>query len=314
LAEHFQQVSHDRINRYLKTEKITPSTLWLNVKNDIQTDENGFLVFDDTVLDKKYSKEIELVRRQYSGNAHGVVRGIGVVNCIYINSQTHQFWVIDYRIYAPEFDGKTKLDHVEDILKNVIFHKQLPFKRVLIDSWYATQRIMALIDNWQKIYYCPLKRNRLVDDTVGKEKYKRIDLLHWNHADEQQGKLIKIRNFPADKKVKLFRVTISTNRTEYIATNELTSSDVTQVKKTCSYRWKIEEFHRELKQLTGIQSCQCRSARIQRNHIACAILAWNYLKKLAYLTKCTVYQLKHFSLSSYLTQELKKPFLKMKLV
>jgi hypothetical protein len=62
LAEHFQQVSHDRINRYLKTEKITPSTLWLNVKNDIQTDENGFLVFDDTVLDKKYSKEIELVR------------------------------------------------------------------------------------------------------------------------------------------------------------------------------------------------------------------------------------------------------------
>ena len=44
-----------------------------------------------------------------------------------------------------------------------------------MDSWYATQRIMALIDNWGKFYYCPLKKNRLVDDTGGKEKYQRID-------------------------------------------------------------------------------------------------------------------------------------------
>lgn len=99
-----------------------------------------------------------------------------------------------------------------------------------------------------------------------------------------------------------------------IATNELTSSDVEEVRKICSNRWKIEEFHRELKQLTGIQSCQCRQARIQRNHIACAILVWNYLKKLAYFTKYTVYQLKQKSLSSYLIEELKQPSLPMKLV
>ncbi len=34
-----------------------------------------------------------------------------------------------------------------------------------MDSWYGTQRLMALIDNMEKIYYCPLKINRLVDDT-----------------------------------------------------------------------------------------------------------------------------------------------------
>ena len=32
----------------------------------------------------------------------------------------------------------------------------------------------------------------------------------------QSGKLIKIRNFPAQKKVKLFGVTVSINSTEYI--------------------------------------------------------------------------------------------------
>ncbi|NEO94480.1 MAG: hypothetical protein F6K56_31550 [Moorea sp. SIO3G5] len=98
-----------------------------------------------------------------------------------------------------------------------------------MDSWYATQRLMALIDNWGKFYYFPLKKNRLVDETGGKQKYQRIDQLSWSELDIQQGKLIKIKKFPSDKKVKLFRVTISTNRTEYMATNELSVSDIEQV-------------------------------------------------------------------------------------
>lgn len=47
------------------------------------------------------------------------------------------------------------------------------------------------------------------------------------------------------------------------------STDVVQQKR--DIRWKIEEFHRELKQLTGVEAYQCRKARIQRNHIACAL-------------------------------------------
>jgi hypothetical protein len=71
--------------------------------------------------------------------------------------------------------------------------------------------------------------------------------------------------------VKLFRVTISTDRTEYVATNDLTQDSTDVVQKVCGIRWKIEEFHREIKQLTGVESCQCRKARIQRNHINCAM-------------------------------------------
>ena len=132
--------------------------------------------------------------------------------------------------------------------------------------------------------------------------------------DEQSGKIIKIKNFPKEKKVKLFRVTVSTNRTEYIATNDLTQQSTLDVKENCAQRWKIEEFHRGLKQLTGLESCQCRHARIQRNHIACAILVWNHLKKLSYLTQKTIYQLKTELLSDYLTQELKFPSVRMQLV
>ncbi|NER07793.1 MAG: hypothetical protein F6K17_37150 [Okeania sp. SIO3C4] len=55
---------------------------------------------------------------------------------------------------------KREFDHVEEMLLNVVNKKKLPFKTVLMDSWYATQRLMGLIDNLGKIYYCPLKINR----------------------------------------------------------------------------------------------------------------------------------------------------------
>ena len=64
----------------------------------------------------------------------------------------------------------------------------------------------------------------MVDDTFAKEKYKRIELLEWNNEELDCGKIIKIKGFPAKTKVKLFRVTVSTNRTDYIATNDLSQS------------------------------------------------------------------------------------------
>jgi hypothetical protein len=70
LADHLDGVSHDRINRYQRREKLPPRLLWENVKPLLQPSEQGYLLFDDTVLDKRYSAAIELTRRQYSGNEH----------------------------------------------------------------------------------------------------------------------------------------------------------------------------------------------------------------------------------------------------
>lgn len=164
------------------------------------------------------------------------------------------------------------------MLQNTVSSKLLPFGTVLMDSWYATNKLMQYIDNLGKYYYCPLKRNRLVDDTEGREKYKQIESLEWSKSEQEKGKIIKIKAFPKDKKVKLFRVFVSTDKTEFIATNDFFQDSTDIVQQVCNVRWKIEEFHRELKQLTGIESCQCRKARIQRNHIACAMLVWLRLK------------------------------------
>lgn len=310
-AEHSEQFSHDAVNRYLAGDQIRPRLVWENVQAQVAQTDEGCIVFDDTVIDKDFSSKIELVRRQYSGNAHGVIKGIGVVTCIYVNPTLDRFWIIDYRIYAPESDGKSKLDHVHDMLLNCVHQKRLPFRTVLMDSWYATKDAMLTIEQLGKSYYCPLKDNRQVDDSGGTAPYRRVDSLNWSARERRHGKSVKIKGFPKDHKVKLFRVVLSSQRTDYVVTNDLAQDDTQAAQEACGLRWKIEQFHRETKQLTGLESCQCRKARIVRNHIGCAILVWVRLKQVACETGQTLYKVKHGLLDDYMRQQLKSPSVAM---
>ncbi len=307
-ADHVEELSHDRINRYLSGSKLKPSLLWKQIKDDIAPSENGFIVFDDTVLDKRHSRVISSVRKQYSGNAHSIIRGIGVVTCIYVNPDTDQFWAIDFRIFDPERDGKTKLEHVTDMLKNVHYHKALPYRTVLMDSWYATKDLMLLIhEKLERIFYCPLKSNRLVSDDINEKPRHAVCDLNWSNDELEHGKDIEIKGFPKGLLWKLFRIDVSPNRTEFVVTNDKACGSANDVRKTCANRWKIEQLHREVKQTCGIEKCQCRNGRSQRNHIVCAFLVWARLKQIAWKTAQTIYQIKDNLLRNYLLNELKNP-------
>jgi Transposase DDE domain len=310
-ADHGEQCSHDAINRYLRGDRITPRLIWENVREHMVVSPRGYVLFDDTVLDKNYSFAIELVRSQYSGNAKAVIKGIGVVTCVYVHPDTEQFWLLDYRIYDPDGDGKSKLTHVREMLTNVVYQKSLPFQAVLLDTWYATKDLMLFIASLDKNYYCPLKGNRQVDDASGARAYQRTDALTWSDNDLAHGKRIKIKGFPKDHKVQLFRVAVSTHRTDYVVTNDQAQDSTAATHEVCGFRWKIEQLHREGKQVTGLERCQCRKARIQRNHIGCAFLVWVRLKALAAHTGRTVYQLKHGLLDDYLIQQLRNPSRRM---
>ena len=98
-----------------------------------------------------------------------------------------------------------------------------------------------------------------------------------------------------------------------MVTNDPSQLTTEAVQEASGLRWKVEQFHREEKQLTGIEVCQCRRARIQRNHIGCAVLVWLRLKNLAYQSGKTVYQIKHGMLSQYMIEQLRTPSVRMAL-
>lgn len=156
-----------------------------------------------------------------------------------------------------------------------------------------------------------MRSNRQVDDSGGENPYRRVDALDWGDGELKRGKLVNIRGFPKDYKVKLFRVAVSSNRTEWIVTNDLSRDSAHETQEVRGVRWKIEEFHREAEQLTGIEGCQCRASRIQRNHIGCAMLVWSRLKHLAYQSGQTIYRIKRGLLHDYLVQQLKTPSVEM---
>lgn len=306
LADHFADLSHDDVARFLKEEKLTPRMLWEKVNSLFTSRLEGYIIFDDVVLEKIHSAKIQGVRRQYSGNQHGIVKGIGVVNCVYYDPVMDQFWVIDFRVFDPDRDGKTKLDHVREMLISAI-HRGLLFGYVLMDSWYATAELMKLLISKHKIFYCPLKSNRKVDDSQGKRPYRAVSNLDWSATELAEGKLVKLNKFPLDVKVKLFRVVVTTDRTDWLITNDLSQESTQAAHQESSLRWKIEQLHREEKQLTGIAKCQCRLNRSQRNHIAAASLVWLRLREVAYECQTTVYKLKHGLLSEYLRSQLVRP-------
>jgi len=95
-------ISHDSINRFLRRDKLTGQIIWEYVKGDVVQSPNGCLVFDDSILDRNHSHNIELVKKQYSGNTRGLIKGIAMINCLYVNPDSWQYWVLNYRIFNPD--------------------------------------------------------------------------------------------------------------------------------------------------------------------------------------------------------------------
>jgi hypothetical protein len=138
-----------------------------------------------------------------------------------------------------------------------------------------------------------------------------VDGLSWCAEALAHGKLVHLKKFPNGHQVKLFRIVLSTQRTEYVVTNDLAQDSTDATRAESAIRWKIEQFHREAKQTTGLESCQCRSQRAQRNHIACAMLVWLRLNAFAQVAQTNVYHLKQGLLSNYMRDQLRHPSISM---
>jgi hypothetical protein len=305
LAAHLDDVSHDTITDYLRSERLTARSLWELVQGLIVDSPQAFLIVDDSVQDKRYSRFIELVKRQYSGAEHGLVRGIGIVNLVHSSGREGDFYPIDYRLYAPEADGKTKNDHFRDMVVRAVSDKRLQAKTILFDTWYASADNLKLIHRLNLVFFTTLKENRLV--SLSKEEgYIHLDQIDWTPEQLENGLLVKLKEVPF--KVRLFKLVATNGDIDWVITNcpdETLTAHVAQ--DANDVRWQVEELHRGLKQLTGSEKCQCRKARSQRNHLACCYHAWLSLAVKAKQLNKTLYQVKTDLLRDYLRAELRNP-------
>jgi len=308
LAKHLEGVSHDVVSDYLQRDKQTARHLWELVKGLIDDSDAAYLIIDDSVQNKQYSRSIELVKRQYSGAVGGLVRGIGVVNLVHTNGEGGEQYPIDFRVYAKDADGKTKNDHFQEMLMRAVVQKGIKAKKLLFDSWYSSWKNLKLAHRLGLKFYTQLKSNRLI--SLSKEDgYIHLDEIVWTATQLQNGIIVKLKKVPF--KVKLFKVVATNGGIDWIITNNLDETVTTQVAQEANdLRWQVEEFHRELKQLTGSEKCQCRQQRSQRNHLACCYHAWLSLKVHAKALRKTLYRTRADLFSDFLRAELRSPTIK----
>jgi hypothetical protein len=230
-------------------------------------------VADESVIDKSRSDKIDLVRWQYSGAKHDIVKGIGVLNFLWVTED--EVCPEDFRIWQPIEDGKTKNDHFRDQVLSAQKRGLNP-EAVIADSWYSSLDNLKCIRDQGWDWVMGLRKNRVVN------RGERLD----NLEIPEEGLTVHLRGYGW---IKVFRFVSKNGRTDYIGTSILDAT-TNQIKSFLHKRWQIEVFHRELKQTCGLERCQARTSRAQRNHIAFSILSWIKQAKVRRQTDLSFYQ------------------------
>ena len=75
-------LSHDQITRFLSQQRFDSKTLWQLVKPMVRAieDEAGVLIFDDTIQEKPYTDENELISWHFDHSKNRTVKGINLLN------------------------------------------------------------------------------------------------------------------------------------------------------------------------------------------------------------------------------------------
>ena len=249
--------SHDSYTRLLRRMLPDTGALWKEVADIVQL-QKGYLIVDDTTLDKPYAKVMELVCRHWSGKHHRVVKGINLITLIWTDG--HAIIPVDFRIYDKNNDGKTKNDHLRDML---LIAKERGFRPefVLFDSWYASLDNFKIIRSFGWHWLTRLKKNRLVNpDNTKNVQINTVDI-------SPEGREVHLKGYEF---VKVFQIVSKDGDKEYWAT-DVTYMDELQRKELAHQSWKIEEYHRGIKQFCGVERCQARKSQSQRAHIQLSI-------------------------------------------
>lgn len=289
--------AHDAFTRLLHRLEPDPATLWAEVR-PLLDPAAGVLVVDDSTLDKPRAKHIALVAHHWSGNHHAVVRGINLITALW--SDGDRVYPTDYRVYHKAGDGKTKNDHFADLLAAAHARGFRP-TAVLFDGWYASVENLKRVRQFGWVFVTRLKGNRLVRLDHGPATAV---------ADQPIAAGGAVVWLPGYGEVRVFRVVAPDGDTTHWATNHLGMDEPTRLM-FGELSWGIEEYHRGLKQFTGVERCQVRAERGQRNHIGCALRAFVRLEYHRFTTGESWFAAKWGIIREAVRRYLTNPWLKL---
>jgi DDE superfamily endonuclease len=303
------RISHDQIQRMLSKERFGSAELWQVVKpyvRQIQR-EDGVMIIDDSLAEKPYTDENDIICWHYDHSQDRSVKGINFVTCWYhadgYSLPVGFSSVAKTEYYLDKKNGKqkrrspiSKNDYYRELL-TAAKRNQIPFRYVLSDVWYsAADNMMFIKHDLDKDFIMPLKVNRKV---ALSEQAKRDG--QWVRLDQ----LTLEANTPVE--IYLESVDFPLLLVKHVFANEdgstgiqyLVSSDTTltfdQMTAIYRKRWNVEPYHKSLKQNASLEKSPTQTVTTQSNHLFASLCAYI---KLEWLRKAT--NLNHFALKTKL--------------
>ena len=301
---------HDQVTYLLTSSYFDSRTLWRAAKPLIRKtvaagDDSGVLIVDDSIVDKPHSEENALINWHYDHTRGRAVKGINFMTVLYSYGEQLQLPLQVHLVEKTEsyFNKKrdkwalrskrTKNAHLLDMLR--VCTGQVDFRYILADSWFASAATFRYIRReLGKHAIFALKSNRKVL-VEGAEDYMAIDqLADW---PEQQPLRVRLNGYAEPVLIvrQVFKNGDGSRGVLYLVCTDLTL-DWEQITTLYKKRWKVEVYHKSLKQHTALAGSPTKNIDTQSNHFFAAIAAYIKLEKMRLLLGGN-----HFKIMSALT-------------
>lgn len=260
-------ISHDKLQRLLQIERKwnlyllqkyghlikKTSTFY---KQNKRNNRKCFLIIDDTVIAKPFSKELDILSWLYSSGDAKYLYGLNIVFVIWTDGITR--FPIGFRLWKKE-DNKSRLDLAIEILREAKAITEVKPDYVLMDSFYAAAKVLKVIRKQRWHWIVKLKPNRLIDKIQVRNAFTyRYGNITGKLAEGIKAKFVK-------------------DNDHFWATSD-SSLDSTDVKRLYRKRQLIEEFFKILKSELRIEGCAARKEIAQINHIYFTLIAFCHLE------------------------------------
>ena len=311
LARLLPEVSHDQVTRFLSQRQLTDKDLWKIVKPQVRRVQSGdaVLIIDDSVEEKPYTDESELICWHFDHTTNRTVKGINLLSALYLSRDTSlpvAFELIKKtELVEDKKTGKdrwqsprTKNEYARDMIGSVV-GKQIPFRYVLTDVWFSSSENMVFIKSKAKRdFILPLKSNRRVSLSEGDKRRGQWTPLASLCFDTGAPVTIYLESvpFPVIVSRQVFTNEDGTESTLYLASSDLSLSSAS-LSAIYQRRWKVEEYHKSLKSNASFAKSPTKLPGTQSNHFFASIVAFVKLEAYRRSTR-----LNHFALKGKLYQ------------
>ena len=300
-------ISHDKITKYLNSTELGSKELWLYAKPQIRKHEDpkgGVLILDDSIEEKPYTDENEIVAWHHSHAKGRHLKGINILSCLV--SYGDMVLPFGYEIIHKDVsfsDVKTrkvkrkasvsKNQHFRSLIQQSVDNKVL-FEHVLADNWFGSKENMEFIGSLGKKFILGIKSNRTIalsgdDKKLG--KFQQVSSL-----DMQDGESKKVWLKGVSFQVMLIKKVFTNEDGSigilYLASNDI-EHDATYLYQVYQKRWRIEEYHKSIKENTSLAKSPTKKVRSQANHIFASIVAFCKLEIMKITTATNHFAIKY---------------------